>query len=108
MDLITFNIYNSIKAPLNRKITYLEYWMVIVHIPLLIGVAEYAIILAIHKFQPKKLFITNDQVFSAADFEKKRMKEMEELSNFLDKMTFIITLLIILLSNLVYWSIAFV
>ena len=50
LDLIATNVYNSVKAPANRGFSYIEIWMIGVQIPILLGILEYAILLALKKY----------------------------------------------------------
>ena len=50
LDLIATNVYNSVKAPAKRGFSYIEIWMIGVQIPILLGILEYAILLALKKY----------------------------------------------------------
>ena len=50
LDLIATNVYNSVKAPAKRGFSYVEIWMIGVQIPILLGILEYAILLALKKY----------------------------------------------------------
>ena len=47
--LISFNVYNSVKAPPNRGFSYVDIWMLGMEFPILFAIVEYSIILG--KFQ---------------------------------------------------------
>ena len=49
--LIVSNVYNSVKAPAKRGFSYIEIWMVGVQIPILTGLTEYGVLLALKKYQ---------------------------------------------------------
>ena len=51
LNLIFFNVYNSVKGPPSRGFSYIEIWMAGMQIPILIGILEYAILLARKKYQ---------------------------------------------------------
>ena len=48
--LIVSNVYNSVKAPAKRGFSYIEIWMVGVQIPILTGLTEYGVLLALKKY----------------------------------------------------------
>ena len=50
LALITSNVYNSVNAPPKRGFSYIEVWMVGVQVPILVGILEYGIILALKKY----------------------------------------------------------
>ena len=50
MDLIATNVYNSVKAPAQRGLSYIEIWMLGIQIPILVGIFEYGILLAMKKY----------------------------------------------------------
>ena len=50
LDLIATNVYNSVKAPPKRGFGYIEIWMLGIQIPILLGIFEYAILLALKKY----------------------------------------------------------
>ena len=47
------NVYNSVTAPTQRGFSYVEIWMLGVQIPILTGVVEYGILLAMKKYHKK-------------------------------------------------------
>ena len=58
VDLIATNVYNSVKAPAQRGLSYIEIWMLGIQIPILVGIFEYGILLAMkkyHQFEPGML-----------------------------------------------------
>ena len=64
LDLIATNVYNSVKAPTKRGFSYIEIWMIGVQIPILLGIFEYAILLALKKYWQgnfKKTVIVSSQ-----------------------------------------------
>ena len=70
LDLIATNVYNYVKAPANRGFSYIEIWMIGVQIPILVAIFEYAIILAMKKYQSS---ITEDQKRKVICFCKSRL-----------------------------------
>ena len=50
--LIQMNAYNTIPAPPHRGFSSIEAWFIGIQIPILIGILEYGIILALKKFWP--------------------------------------------------------
>ena len=43
--LISFNVYNSVEAPPNRGLSYVDIWMLGMCFPILMAIVEYSIIL---------------------------------------------------------------
>ena len=50
LDLIYTTMYISVKAPESRGFSYIEIWNVGLQLPIIIGIFEYAVILAIKKY----------------------------------------------------------
>ena len=108
LDLICTNIYNVVSAPIDRKISYVEIWMIGVHFPIFIAILEYGIILAMNKYKkdsiPAGVYInrsvkinkSEDSHFDVTNFSKK-----------LDIITFCSCVIFIILFNIIYWSVAF-
>ena len=48
--LIATNVYNSINAPSQRGFSYIEIWMIGIQFPMLVGIIEYGILLAMKKY----------------------------------------------------------
>ena len=49
LSLISTNSYNSLEAPEDRGISFLEVWMLSTHFPILFAITEYGIILSLDK-----------------------------------------------------------
>ena len=49
LSLISTNSYNSLEAPEDRGISFLEVWMLGTHFPILFAITEYGIILSLDK-----------------------------------------------------------
>ena len=43
--LISFNVYNSVEAPPNRGLSYVDIWMLGMEFPILMAIVEYSMIL---------------------------------------------------------------
>ena len=84
LALITTNVYNSVKAPAKRGFSFIEIWLFGVQIPILLGILEYGIILAMKKYHNG---------------------ELNCLDKTIDKWAFIVSLLFIMIFNTTYWSI---
>ena len=119
--LILANIYNSVKAPAQRGFSYIEIWMIGVQIPILVGIFEYAILLALKKYHNGKDVSTLVTV-SPHDKEQKPTPVYRSQKNLptvtttnlmesnwdifertVDKWTFVSTLAFILSFNIFYW-----
>lgn len=53
--LITVNVYGSVKAPPNRKFSYIEKWYLGIQLTIMTAIVEYGIILASMKLSSKKM-----------------------------------------------------
>ena len=110
LHLIVTNVFNSVKAPTKRGFSFVEIWMVGVQIPILIGIFEYGIILAMKKSQLEKETFTT-KIGNGANVLSKTMIADKDVGwiNFdklVDKWTFILSLIFILTFNAIYWSVA--
>ena len=52
--LISFNVYNSVEAPPNRGLSYVDIWMLGMCFPILMAIVEYSIILGRQKLKRGK------------------------------------------------------
>ena len=121
LNLIVTNVYNSVKAPAQRGFSYIEIWMIGVQIPILVGIFEYAILLALKKYHNGKDISTLVSV-SPHDKEQKPTPVYHSQKNLstvtttnlmesnwdiiertMDKWTFMGTLAFILSFNIFYW-----
>ena len=82
--LIATNVYSSVHAPTRRGFSYIEIWMIGIQIPILTGVIEYGILLALKKYYQE-----------GCDFYN--------LGKTIDKWTFIATLSFTIIFNIIYW-----
>ena len=103
LQLIVTNVFNSVKAPTKRGFSFVEIWMVGVQIPILIGIFEYGIILAMKKSQLEKETFTI-KIGNGANVLSKTMIADKDVGwiNFdklVDKWTFILSLIFILTFN---------
>ena len=126
LDLIATNVYNSVKAPAKRGFSYVEIWMIGVQIPILLGILEYAILLALKKYYSDFIeantivFVSPNQGIEKnisilfyrltiytfflenkiIDNKKSRWDSIEKM---MDKWTFISSLSFIIIFNMIYW-----
>ena len=126
LNLIMTNVYNSVKAPDQRGFSYIEIWMIGVQIPILVGILEYAILLALKKYYKAKGKSTICMV-SHHDKEKQEPIPVQEYSKDImliekttnemkshwdiiertvDKWTFVGALAFIFTFNIIYWVLA--
>ena len=119
LDLIVTNVYNSVKAPAQRGFSYIEIWMIGVQIPILVGILEYATLLALKKYYNGKEKSAPIMVSQSAHppIPSKDNLLMEKITNEtksdwaiieknMDKWTFMVTLAFILTFNMIYWVLA--
>ena len=125
LNLIVTNVYNSVKAPAQRGFSYIEIWMIGVQIPILVGIFEYAILLALkkyHKGKEKSTLVTASQddkdirvqeptpvvnflqdILSMATTTNEMEWNWDVIERIVDKWTFMGTLAFILIFNIIYW-----
>ena len=84
LDLIATNVYNSVEAPTQRGLSYIEIWMIGVQIPILVGIFEYGILLAMRKYY--------------------KSMDIYSLGKAMDKWTFTASLIFVFLFNIFYWT----
>ena len=111
LDLIATNVYNSVKAPTKRGFSYIEIWMIGVQIPILLGIFEYAILLALKKYWQgnfKKTVIVSSQGSAKRMPSNDIISNWEDLERRIDKCTFVSALLFIIIFNIFYWFFALV
>ena len=119
LDLIVTNIYKSVKAPAQRGFSYIEIWMIGVQIPILVGILEYATLLALKKYNTGKGKSTPIMVSPPAHppipsnnnvFMEKTTNETKAhwdvIEKAMDKWTFAVALAFIMTFNMVYWVLA--
>lgn len=101
--LIMTNIYNNVQAPMNRDISYIEIWMMISLTPILIAIVEYGIILTMKKYQAPKIV----DMKSKWALKQQDMKNFEDWSKTIDLFAVLLSITMILLGNLIYWTIVY-
>ena len=104
LDLIAANVYNSVQGPPSRGFSFVEVWMLGINISILVGVLEYGYLLATKKFRIDTTQI--GKVMGITMKEKQNDVEFEVYYKKIDKITFLFTLIFIIVFNLIYWSIA--
>ena len=90
LDLIATNVYNSVAAPIQRGFSYIEIWMLGIQIPILVGVFEYGILLAMKKYYHQQEETTTSEVveFHSDDENiNKRKIDMNIVGKKMDKWT---------------------
>ena len=116
LDLIVTNVYNSVKAPAQRGFSYIEIWMIGVQVPILVGILEYATLLALKKYYKGKEKSTPIMVSQSThpSIPSKDNMLMEKTTNemnshwdiierTIDKWTFVGALAFIITFNIIYW-----
>lgn len=79
--LIFANVYNSVEGPKSRGFSFIEIWMLGMQMPILVGIFEYAVLLAMKKYQK---------------FDQKAAK-------IIDKWTFIGSAIYMVIFTISYW-----
>ena len=119
LDLIVTNIYNSVKAPAQRGFSYIEIWLIGVQIPILVGILEYATLLALKKYNkgkdkstptvvspPAHPPIPSKDHFSVEKTTNETKAHWDVIEKAMDKWTFAVALAFIMTFNMVYWVLA--
>ena len=119
LDVIATNVYNSVKAPAQRGFSYIEIWMIGVQIPILVGILEYATLLALKKYYKGKEKSTQVMVSHTAHppIPSKDNMLMEKTTNEtkldwaiieknMDKWTFLVAFAFIVTFIITYWVVA--
>ena len=83
--LISANVYNSVDAPQSRGFSYIEYWMIGSHFPILLALIEYGFILLLKKLDKR----SNDEIIKKIDY-----------------LTMIVSFFLFVAFVLLYWIIA--
>ena len=113
------NVYNSVKAPAQRGFSYIEIWMIGVQIPILVGIFEYATLLALKKYDkgkgksvfqddkdvqdPTPVVNFSQNILSVVTTTNKIELQWDIIERTVDKWTFVGTLAFILSFNIFYW-----
>ena len=120
LNLIVTNVYNSVKAPAQRGFSYIEIWMIGVQIPILVGIFEYATLLALKKYHKGKgksasqddkdvqesttpVVNFSQNILSVLTTTNKKELQWDIIERTMDKWTFVGTLAFILSFNIFYW-----
>ena len=108
--LIVTNVYNAVTAPSKRGFSFIEVWMIGVQVPILIGILEYGTILAFKKYaygRERSLIKVGNQTNVSSKTSSASKKFLwDDFDKTLDKWTFILTSLFIMIFNIIYWSVA--
>ena len=111
MYLISTNVYNSVKAPAKRGFSYLEMWILGVQLPIVIGIIEYGIFLAMKRFplnRIRKIAKNIIKVSSAAETntDDQKTKDFIQVSRIIDQFAFIFCAVFLAVFNFIFWSVA--
>ena len=101
LDLIATNVYNSVSAPKKRGFSYIEVWFLGVQIPILVAIFEYGILLTAKRYLLKKNVNSNMVIPMVA--EEINILDMNSICKVVDKWTFTICLIFIIVFNATYW-----
>ena len=105
LNLIVTNVYNSVKAPARRGFSYIEIWMIGVQIPILVGILEYAILLALMKYHKgnKKSTLVKVSQWLMVKTTNESKSNWNIVERIVDKWTFVGALAFIMIFNIIYW-----
>ena len=98
--LIMTNVYISVEGPKSRGFSYIEIWFVGMQTPILVGILEYAMLLA-----KKKYFEKQSNIFIKVNSEQSQPKTtsgFDEIAKLVDKWTFLGCLIFIVLFSIIY------
>ena len=100
--LIAINVYNSVEIPTKSGFSFIEIWMIGIQVPILVGIFEYGIVLAMKKYQAchstKIIKVGPEEVRDTI-----KLYDMYLVSKNVDKWTFLGSLVFILMFNMIYW-----
>ena len=108
LDLIATNTYNSVKAPSGRGFSYIEIWLLGIHIPILLAIVEYGILLTIKRMSKKEAKETKIHVIQSGketQIRSQKVWDLDQIGKTMDKWTFIGSLSFMIIFNIVYWSV---
>ena len=88
--LISINNYNSLNAPSQRGISFIEIWFIGMEIPMVGAILEYALILCLYKYK-----------------ENNYGKNLEAWTKNVDFITLCISLSYIILFNVIFWCVCY-
>ena len=97
--LIATNVYNSVNAPSQRGFSYIEIWMIGIQFPMLVGIIEYGILLAVEKYHKVPKNVATSADVKEIDWNITAKKA--------DKWTCVGSLLFLMFFNIIYWIVGF-
>ena len=108
LDLIASNVYNSVKGPTLRGFSFIEIWNVGVQFPILLGIFEFGVILAMKRYykamkkasEARKLKKGNSIGLNEAEWD------LDKIARVMDTYTFFASLAFIILFNVIFWTVA--
>lgn len=95
--LISINNYNSLNAPSQRGISFIEIWFIGMEIPMIGAILEYALILCLYKYKEK---LCNLRFINYG-------KNLEAWTKNVDFITLCISLSYIILFNVIFWCVCY-
>ena len=107
VDLIATNTYNSVRAPSGRGFSYIEIWLLGIQFPILLAIAEYAVLLTmkrVSKRDQNKIQVAHAE--NETVIRQKKIMDLDQIGKTSDKWTFISSLSFMIIFNIVYWSVA--
>ena len=102
--LIMANVYNSAEGPKSRGFSYIEVWFLGMQTPILIGIFEYAALLAKKKYSPNKKVVRQVKPKGHAG---NTISDLDKFENNIDKWTFMGCLIFIILFTISFSLITF-
>ena len=103
LDLIFANVYNSVEGPKSRGFSYIEVWMVGLQIPIVVGILEYAVLLAMKRYKKSSNIIQVKQPKSPIDQNNTFSANFDVFSRTIDKWAFVGCSIYILTFIICYW-----
>ena len=107
LNLISANVYNSVKGPSNRSFGLIEVFFIGLQLPILVALIEYGFLLYTKRYyEPKpELFVKVSPKGLKED--RKKPFDIERFCKTLDKAFVVVSIIYILLFNCIYWSTVF-
>ena len=97
--LIMTNVYISVEGPKSRGFSYIEIWFVGMQTPILVGILEYAMLLAKKKYFEEQ---SNILKVNSERSQTKTTSGFDEIAKLVDKWTFVGCLIFIVLFSIIY------
>ena len=108
LNLISANVYNSVKGPSNRNFGLIEIWFIGLQLVILIALLEYGSLLALKRYYTPRKIESGFVKVSPKDRSRKPPFDPDVFAKTIDQFFFFGSIIYILLFNIAYWSAVFI